>query len=435
MKKPTAYCVCLLVIGYCAGCKPEPQTLQSLFPPDIVKSESFIIKNDVDTILRTNSGVILQISKGTFPKTNAVGTVKITVKEALSKGDMVLAGLNTIARDGATLESGGMVYWEISPEQPTLLHPVTFRLPTKSFLEGAQLFSLNPENIRAGWDLLHDLENTPQTKKITDGRQLYMTNCAACHSTDLKATQTGPALGNIHLFRSEDWLIRYTNSSQQMIAEGDTIALCLWEQWKPVIMPYFHLTDDQIRSIYAFIKNESIIQQIDSNEVKYITTCSLPANASFSSAVVSSPIALVDSAFIDLFYTFSTEKWGWLNVDRYLKWKSENTPSIDEVGKIRVRVKNMQELQFFQVFMVYKKKDIVLDLVFRDDTFGMYWDNKELDVPKGEATLVVLGRAQNDNGYRLGYLDIYVGEQTLYELSPQAASLEETKKILTGLGR
>lgn len=74
---------------------------------------------------------------------------------------------------------------------------------------------------------------------------------------------TGPALGNIGEWYSEKWLIDFTRNPEGMIAAGDGQAVCIWNKWKPVLMNSFtHLSNRQIKAIYAFIQEESARQVV-----------------------------------------------------------------------------------------------------------------------------------------------------------------------------
>ncbi len=94
---------------------------------------------------------------------------------------------------------------------------------------------------------------------VEEGKNLFMTNCASCHSRDMKTNLTGPALAGVE----ERWaayprqdLYKWIRASQALIAEGHPRAVELWAQWKPTLMNNFPgLTDDQIESILLYIND------------------------------------------------------------------------------------------------------------------------------------------------------------------------------------
>lgn len=90
------------------------------------------------------------------------------------------------------------------------------------------------------------------------GRTLFQNYCNTCHSMDLVSDLTGPALFGITERRSLEWLFRFTRNSQQMIREGDPIALAVWEEWEPTIMPAFYsIPEEDLRALYGYIEQRS----------------------------------------------------------------------------------------------------------------------------------------------------------------------------------
>ncbi len=94
---------------------------------------------------------------------------------------------------------------------------------------------------------------------VEEGKNLFIANCASCHSRDMKTNLTGPALGGVEgrwaAYPRQD-LYRWIRASQAMIAEGHPRAVELWAQWKPTLMNNFPgLTDEQIESILLYVND------------------------------------------------------------------------------------------------------------------------------------------------------------------------------------
>lgn len=90
------------------------------------------------------------------------------------------------------------------------------------------------------------------------GKELFRSQCAVCHSSDMFTDATGPALAGVTKRRSKEWLYAFTRNSQALIAEGDPQAVELWDEWKPTIMnSYPNLTDRELDAIYHYIELES----------------------------------------------------------------------------------------------------------------------------------------------------------------------------------
>ena len=93
---------------------------------------------------------------------------------------------------------------------------------------------------------------SPSAYANAEGEQLFKTMCKACHHLEMRLV--GPALKDVDQRHSEDWLIKFIKSSQSVIASGDQTAIDLFNTYNKVPMPDQDLSDDQIRSILAYIK-------------------------------------------------------------------------------------------------------------------------------------------------------------------------------------
>jgi mono/diheme cytochrome c family protein len=98
--------------------------------------------------------------------------------------------------------------------------------------------------------------STLSAQNLDEGKNLFKVNCATCHAKDMKSKLTGPALGGVE----ERWadypiedLYSWIRNSQALIATGHPKANEVWNEWKPVPMSNFTLTDDQIANILAYV--------------------------------------------------------------------------------------------------------------------------------------------------------------------------------------
>ncbi|PKP24958.1 MAG: cytochrome C [Bacteroidetes bacterium HGW-Bacteroidetes-2] len=83
------------------------------------------------------------------------------------------------------------------------------------------------------------------------GKQLFNSNCAACHQLDKKAI--GPALRGVTGKYDTEWLHSWIKNSQAMIAAGDPRALAVYELFnKAVMTPFPQLSDADIDNILAY---------------------------------------------------------------------------------------------------------------------------------------------------------------------------------------
>jgi cytochrome c oxidase subunit 2 len=88
---------------------------------------------------------------------------------------------------------------------------------------------------------------------VAAGKKLFEENCTACHAFSKKVQ--GPALAGVHETRKEDWLLKWIKNAPKMIADGDPIAVKLYDEYAPTMMNSFEvLEDNDIKNIIAYIK-------------------------------------------------------------------------------------------------------------------------------------------------------------------------------------
>lgn len=86
------------------------------------------------------------------------------------------------------------------------------------------------------------------------GRQIFQ-QCAACHSIG-GGRLVGPDLKDIDARRSESWLRAFIKSPTKVLNSGDKTAKELFAEFNQIPMPDQALSDDQIKSVLAYIKQE-----------------------------------------------------------------------------------------------------------------------------------------------------------------------------------
>ena len=89
---------------------------------------------------------------------------------------------------------------------------------------------------------------------VAAGEKLFTENCTACHA--FSKDGQGPALAGVHERRKEDWLLKWIKNAPKMIADGDPIAVQLFDKHGPTVMNTFeYLEDNDIKNIIAYIKS------------------------------------------------------------------------------------------------------------------------------------------------------------------------------------
>ncbi|WDF68182.1 cytochrome c3 family protein [Sphingobacterium oryzagri] len=90
---------------------------------------------------------------------------------------------------------------------------------------------------------------------VKEGQTLFKSKCTTCHSVTKKVV--GPALAGMTERHDEEWLVKWIRNSQAMVASGDPTAVKIFEENNNLVMTAFtDLSDDQIKSIIAYVEDE-----------------------------------------------------------------------------------------------------------------------------------------------------------------------------------
>ena len=99
---------------------------------------------------------------------------------------------------------------------------------------------------------------------VRSGEALFTKHCTECHA--LEWDEVGPALASVHKKRPLNWLIRYIKNPKAVMESGDEYANQLYQQYDTLMPSFSFLTDDQIFAILAYIKSESVKDEIPTSE-------------------------------------------------------------------------------------------------------------------------------------------------------------------------
>lgn len=83
------------------------------------------------------------------------------------------------------------------------------------------------------------------------GKEIFNTNCAACHKLDAKAT--GPALRGVGAKYEKAWIYKWVHNSADLIKSGDALAIKAFEANNKIPMtPFPQLSEADIDNIIAY---------------------------------------------------------------------------------------------------------------------------------------------------------------------------------------
>ena len=95
-----------------------------------------------------------------------------------------------------------------------------------------------------------------------NGEDYFKATCVACHTIG-GGRLVGPDLSKVYERADSEWLIRFIRSSQQMVKQGDSLAVALFHEYNRIPMPDNNLTDEQILSIIKYITQTDLEQSAE----------------------------------------------------------------------------------------------------------------------------------------------------------------------------
>jgi protein SCO1/2 len=99
-------------------------------------------------------------------------------------------------------------------------------------------------------------DKAPPIDISDNGRYIFTTHCAACHTIG-HGEKIGPDLLGVTSVRDHSWLERFISSPDRVIAEKDPIAVALYKKYNGVNMPNLRLTDVELHNLIDFLERQS----------------------------------------------------------------------------------------------------------------------------------------------------------------------------------
>ncbi|HEV7676764.1 MAG TPA: SCO family protein [Candidatus Angelobacter sp.] len=100
-----------------------------------------------------------------------------------------------------------------------------------------------------------------------NGRYVFTTHCAACHTIG-HGDKIGPDLLGVTNVRDHSWLERFILTPDKVIAEKDPIATALYKKYNGVNMPNLRLTDAELHNLIDFLERQSAAHDKDAAGVE-----------------------------------------------------------------------------------------------------------------------------------------------------------------------
>jgi hypothetical protein len=177
MKNKIKTAVILLIFAtYLFNCSKKEGPSTSEFNLGNIKEQVFKINLNQDTVLKTESGVLIKLSKNTF-KSITLTAVKLRVKEILTKADLIKSGISTFDEQGRLLETGGMVNIQTNPKiEINPKFPIQVSIPANGLNPSMKKYTADIDNGDIFWKYAEPLANNQILIDLKEGEKLFLQN-------------------------------------------------------------------------------------------------------------------------------------------------------------------------------------------------------------------------------------------------------------------
>ena len=380
MKKTILFFVAIIFISCQEEKKVETQNisiskvkdLANSFKTDKLQAFEFILKED--TLFTGKEGTKIFIPKDLFENyTN--GKITFELKEFYTKEDMLLNGLSTITDKDELLESSGMFY-------------INFKE------EGKQL------NIKKGKNYNVEIANKP----LSNSNIYYNDNDSIFKwkiSDEKIFTEIPDILKNLKLFLSPKW--KYDNIPDKYFKTVNLDSVKIIKNKDSI--EYYKLLE---------IENKRIVQENeifwDNNWDKGIEDEKLTPVEKIAKRKKLQNIYNINNEL----YSFSSNKLGWINIDKVLNVELEK--------EFEFTIKNKEELDFYYVSYVYLNNKTVLNDFLNNKRLKSYIKIS------GKIKAIIYTSNNEKIYYDTFYIDI--NSKPNFELNLKETTLEKLKEEL-----
>ena len=102
----------------------------------------------------------------------------------------------------------------------------------------------------------HKSYSEAKAVQLDPGQYIFNGHCAACHTVG-HGDKIGPDLLGVTTSRNHEWLKRFIQEPEKLIADKDPTALALFEKYKEIRMPNLRLADRDVETLIKFLEQQT----------------------------------------------------------------------------------------------------------------------------------------------------------------------------------
>ena len=389
------YIILLLTLLLCTSCQEDITSnlkqIENQLKTENTSTSTFTLKND--TVLKGKLGTQIFIPKDLFANyTN--GKITFELKEYFSKEDIILNGLSTITDKDELLESSGMIYINFTEEgkQLNIKEGKKYEVrPAEAILEQSTIYTNDNDSIFK-WKLTDEIMYTA----IID----YKKNRAFGISVDYTGAGgffKDVPIDSFAIIKERDSL-EYIELLKQDEIERKRIEEEIKKRESELNFVLVNENDkSKKKSIYYdILEDKSLTEEQKSKKIEQ-------RNAFFSN--------------YGKLYSFTTDKLGWINIDRIVQVEATKTIQISNNHKL-----NSNEYSIFYSYLD-KKSMINHFLTNFKETFRY---NLKI---AGKIKVIIYTNDKDKIYYDSFYID--KNSNTNFDINLKETTLDNLKKILT----
>jgi len=261
---------------------------ETVLTPSNLPVMRYTINVDRDTTLQTEKGTLFKIPAKAFKSDK--GSLTLVIREAYSMTDMIKAGLSTQS-DGKPLSSGGMIYIGAADGQHvSFSQPIEVAIPAEYLQKGMHLYKGKQIDGKITWTNPSPLPGNKQLASMDSGKILFESNCASCHAIGRDLTgpdlahfpKRFPYGEGTSIYWYHDFKMLYTpytidpmtNKADSLYSDrwSDSYACNLINRYG-IVGPTFNFAWPKLKAIYNYIQNESDKRDLPYPAHDYLRTC------------------------------------------------------------------------------------------------------------------------------------------------------------------
>jgi cytochrome c2 len=459
--------------------KAKKTTIKSLFGIAALPEQLFTIAINKNNRLVTKNGVVIQVPAGSLQSNS--DSAQLQVQEAINMQDIVMANLHT-SSNGSTLQSGGMIHIAaMDSNNIKIIMPLKVYIPTAKYNAKMQLYKGQKDTAgNINWVQPEPLKDE-MAEALNKGEVLFKANCFSCHK--MNKDNTGPALWNIQNRRSQKWLYAfvrnpaavssfrietsidasYNNNYTNEDAHKDYYyTACLMCCWKPTIMAGFpNLSDDDLKKIFTYIKNESNshpeisnlyaatkcdscatykmmkdnyehLQQekqalvATNNKLFSVTRTFPPGNYIQQDVAGNGKVSIANTP--STYYEIEVNAFGWYNIDELLR----NT-KIDDYSNIQIEITDSQNTVVNINIIIPNKKIFAQGgLLSNSKKYGFYDLAGKTPIPTNEPCIVYAIAEDGQGNFLFGFTNFLSAKKSDEKINLKILTKEEVLASIAG---